>query len=186
MKKLLIFATGLLLMAITLQVQGQTYKTRDGYVYFNPNKDQDHKDYAAATKEGTGVLRVETSEVAFLVQMKTFHFNNALLEEHFNENYLHSDKYPNATYKGKLVGFTKDMLAKDGVYNLTSEGQVTMHGATKDFKAPVKLTVNGKTATFECEFKIKAEDYNIEIPGIVKPKLAEYTPLKANIKFQLN
>ena len=50
MKKLLIFATGLLLMAITFQVQGQTYKTRDGYVYFNPNKDQDHKDYAAATK----------------------------------------------------------------------------------------------------------------------------------------
>ena len=118
--------------------------------------------------------------------MKTFHFNNALLEEHFNENYLHTDKFPNATFKGKLTGFNKEQLTKDGVYNISSEGQVTLHGVTKNFSSPVVLEVKGKVATFNCVFKIKAEDYNIDIPGLVKPKLSEYTPLEATIKFQLN
>jgi hypothetical protein len=166
--------------------QAQTYKTRDGNIFFNPNKDQTKKDYASNSKEATAVLKVETSEVALLVPMKTFHFNNALLEEHFNDNYLHSDKFPNATYKGKLNGFNKDMLTKDGVYNISSEGQITLHGVTKNFSSPVKLEVKGKTATFNCVFKIKAEEYNIDIPGLVKPKLADETPLAASITFPLN
>ncbi len=184
MKKLILVAFALIF--ITNLIDAQTYKTRDGYIFFNPNKDQSHKDYAAASKEGTAVLKVETSEVALLVPMKTFHFNNALLEEHFNENYLHTDKIPNATFKGKLIGFTKDQLAKDGVYNISSEGTVTLHGVTKDFKSPVKLEVKGKVATFYCVFKIKAEEYNVIIPDLVKPKLSEQTPIEATIKFQLN
>ncbi len=177
-----------LVLAISSVVimNAQTYKTRDAYIGFNPNKDQSHKDYAAASREATAVLKVETAEVALLVPMKTFHFNNALLEEHFNENYLHTDKIPNATYKGKLNGFTKDLLAKDGTYTLSSDGQVTLHGVTKDFKNSVKLVVSGKTATFYCDFKVKAEDYKIDVPGIVKPKLADETPINTVIKFQLN
>lgn len=184
MKKtiLLIF----LLATVVFTNYAQTYKTRDGAIFFNPNKDQSHKDYAAVSKEGTAVLKVETSEVALLVSMKTFHFNNALLEEHFNENYLHTNKFPNATFKGKLIGFSAAQLTKDGVYNISSEGQVTMHGVTKDFKAPVKLTVKGKSASFDCDFKLKAEDHNIDIPSLVKPKLSEYTPISATIVFQLN
>ena len=184
MKKFALLALSLIL--ITSMITAQTYKTRDGYVYFNPNKDLTHKDYEAASKEGTGILKVETSSVAFLVPMKTFHFNNALLEEHFNENYLESNTYPDARFQGTLIGFNKDQLTKDGVYNMSSEGKVTMHGVTKDFKAPVKLEVKGKTATFYCNFKIKAEEHNIKIPGLVKPKLADETPINATIKFQLN
>lgn len=184
MKKLIVFA--LILFSLSTTIQAQAYKTRDGIIYFNPNKDQAKKDYAADSKEATAVMKVETGEVALLVPMKTFHFNNALLEEHFNENYLHTDKYPNATYKGKLIGFTKDMLTKDGAYKIKSEGQVGLHGVTKNFSAPVTLEVKGKTATFHCVFRIKAEDYNIDIPGLVKPKLADETPLDANIVFQLN
>ncbi len=184
MKKILLLALSFILLANL--INAQTYKTRDGYVYFNPNKDLTHKDYEASSKEGTAIFKVETSDVAFLVPMKTFHFNNALLEEHFNENYLESNKYPDARFAGKLIGFNKDQLTKDGVYHFSSEGKVTMHGVTKDFKAPVKLEVKGKTATFYCNFKIKAEDHNIGIPGLVKPKLADLTPIDATIKFQLN
>jgi hypothetical protein len=107
MKKLLL--TSLFLFLAAMAIQAQTYKTRDGNIYFNPNKDQGNREYSALSKEATAVLKVETAEVALLVPMKSFHFNNALLEEHFNENYLHTDKYPNGTYKGKLIGFTKDM-----------------------------------------------------------------------------
>ena len=184
MKKLIL---AIILVALTiLAAQSQTYKTRDGNIYFNPNKNQGNKEYAALTKEATAVLKVETSEVALLVPMKSFHFNNALLEEHFNENYLHTNKFPNGTYKGKLIGFDKAMLTKDGVYNLSSEGTVDMHGVTKPFKSPVILTVKGGVATFECKFTVKATDHNIEIPDLVKPKLMEATPLDATISFKMN
>lgn len=176
----------LLVLGSALFVQAQTYKTRDGNIYFNPNKNQGNKEYSALSKEATAVLKVETSEVALLVPMKSFHFNNALLEEHFNENYLHTNKYPNGTYKGKLIGFDKSMLAKDGEYKLSSEGKVELHGVTKDFKSPVTLTVKGGTATFKCDFPVKAADYNIEIPELVKPKLLESTPLNAVITFKMN
>lgn len=184
MKKITLLA--LLFIFISNLIIAQTYKTRDANIFFNPNKDQSHKDYASASKEGTAVLKVETSEVALLVPMKTFHFNNALLEEHFNENYLHTNKFPNATFKGKLIGFSKDQLTKDGVYKMSSEGQVTLHGITKNFKAAVKMEVKGKSCTFTCNFKIKAEDYGIDIPALVKPKLSDETPIDAIILFQLN
>lgn len=185
MKKITLLFT-LLFIILSNIVVAQTYKTRDASIYFNPNKDQSHKDYASVSKEGTAVLKVETNEVALLVPMKTFHFNNALLEEHFNENYLHTNKFPNATFKGKLIGFNKDQLAKDGVYNISSEGQVTLHGVTQNFKAPVKMEVKGKTATFTCNFKIRADQYAIDIPALVKPKLSDETPIDAIIVFQLN
>jgi len=183
MKKILLAA---LMTIVVFGLNAQTYKTRDGNIYFNPNKNQSSKEYAALSKEATAVLNADKSEVALLVPMKSFHFNNALLEEHFNENYLHTNKYPNGTYKGKLVGFDKAMLAKDGEYKLSSEGTVDMHGVQKPFKAPVTLKVKGGVATFVCNFTIKANDHNIEIPDLVKPKLAEATPLDATISFKMN
>ncbi len=147
MKRILLAA---LMTIVVLGLNAQTYKTRDGNIYFNPNKNQSSKEYAALSKEATAVLNADKSEVALLVPMKSFHFNNALLEEHFNENYLHTNKYPNGTYKGKLIGFDKSMLTKDGEYKLSSEGTVDMHGETKPFKAPVTLTVKGGVAKFLC------------------------------------
>lgn len=184
MKKITFLLSAVLLFS--LSVFAQQYKTREGNIYFNPNKNQQSKEYAAQSKEATAILKVETAEVALLVPMKSFHFNNALLEEHFNENYLHTNKYPNGTFKGKLIGFNKSMLEKDGEYKFSSEGTVELHGVTKPFKAPVVLTVKNKVATFKCDFKIKAEDFNIEIPELVKPKLAAETPLEATIPFNLN
>jgi YceI-like domain len=183
MKKLTL--TSLLLICFALIVNAQTYKTRDGNIYFNPNKNQGNKEYAAESKEATAIFKVESAEVALLVPMKTFHFNNALLEEHFNENYLHTNKYPNATYKGKLTGFDKTMLAKDGTYPLSSEGKIEMHGKTQSFNSPVTLTVKGGVAVFYCAFTIKAVDYDISIPALVKPKLSEATPLTATIAFKM-
>lgn len=183
MKKL--FFAALFSVAAFVGANAQSYITRDGNIYFNPNKDQKNKEYAAQTKEATAKFDADKGTVALLVAMKTFHFNNALLEEHFNENYLHTSKIPNATYTGKLVGYEKSMLAKDGVYKMSSEGTVDMHGVKKPFKAPVTMTVKGKSVTFDCAFPIKAGDHAIDIPALVKPKLAEATPLTAKITFKM-
>jgi hypothetical protein len=184
MKKQLIFST--LLIFIAGALFAQTYKTREGVIYFNPNKNPENTEYSAQSKEATALLKVESNEVALLVPMKSFRFNNALLEEHFNENYLHTNKYPNGTYKGKLIGFSKSMLEKDGDYNLKSEGEIELHGVKKAFNSTVVLKVKNKVATFVCNFYVKANDYNIAIPDLVKPKLAESTPLAATIPFKLN
>lgn len=184
MKKNAFFLSVLLLAG--LMAAAQTYRTREGVIYFNPNKNQNSKEYAAQSKEATALLKVETAEVALLVPMKSFHFNNALLEEHFNENYLHTNKFPNGTYKGKLIGFNKSMLEKDGEYKLNSEGTVELHGVSRPFKGVVTLVVKNKVATFTCNFKVKAEDYNIAVPDLVKPKLLDETPLMATIPFKLN
>jgi polyisoprenoid-binding protein YceI len=184
MKKILILTLSIFTLS-TVSVYAQKFTTRDAYIYFNPNKDQTKKDYEAATSQGTAVLNSANGEVALLVAIKTFKFNNALLEEHFNENYLNSDKLPNAKYTGKLNGFDASMLSKDGSYNLTSSGSVTLHGVTKPFSGKVTMVVAGKTVTFTSNFGIKAEDFNIDIPGLVKPKLAETTPVLAKIKFKM-
>lgn len=186
MKKLIVSTFLLFMGALVLNAQtADTYKTRDGNIYFNPNKNQKNKEYAALSKEATAIFKAASGEVALLVPMKTFHFNNALLEEHFNENYLHTNKYPNASYKGKLVGFDKAMLAKDGEYKMSSEGTVELHGVKQSFKAPVTMLVKGKNVTFNCAFNIKAEDYKIDVPALVKPKLADLTPLTATITFKM-
>lgn len=182
MKKILILALSIFALS-TVSAYAQKYTTRDAYIYFNPNKDQSKKDYEAASKQGTAVINVATGEVALLVPIKTFRFNNALLEEHFNENYLHSNKFPNGSYKGQLNGYKPEMLTKNGTYNLSSSGQVTLHGVTKAFSGLVTLTVSGKTATFACNFGVKATDFAIDVPAIVKPKLADVTPVQAKIKF---
>jgi hypothetical protein len=184
MKRFFLLLT--ILLGIFSSLYAQTLQTREGVIFFNPNKNQNSKEYAAESKQATARLNGETGEVALLVPMKSFHFSNALLEEHFNENYLHTNKFPNGTYKGKLIGFNKSMLQKDGDYNLSSEGEIELHGVKKAFKSPVVLKVKNKVATFICNFNIKGEDYNIDIPALVKPKLSEETPLAATIPFKLN
>ena len=184
MKKQIILSA--LFIFIAASLYAQTYRSREGVIFFNPNKNPNNKEYSAQSKEATALLKVESSEVALLVPMKSFRFNNALLEEHFNENYLHTNKYPNGTYKGKLVGFSKSMLEKDGEYKLTSQGEIELHGVKKAFNSPVVLQVKNKVATFICNFHIEAPDYKIEIPDLVKPKLADSTPLAATIPFKLN
>jgi len=183
MKKLILVVAAI--FSFTTFVNAQKYTTRDASVSFNPNKDQSESGYQAKSTGGTAILQADKAQVAFLIPVKTVRFNNSLLEEHFNDNYLETDKYPNATYKGTLSGFTASMLTKDGTYNISSQGQVTMHGTTQPFSAPVKLVVSGKTATFYCNFKIKAASYKIQIPSSVSDKILPATPVSVVIKFAL-
>ena len=182
MKKFIMVMVALL--SCTAFVSAQKYTTRNTSVVFNPNKDQSESGYQAKSTGGSAVL--SGTSVAFLIPIKTCVFNNALLQEHFNDNYLETDKYPNGTYKGTLGGgYAPTMLTKDGTYEITSSGTLTLHGVTKPFSAPVKLVVSGKTATFICNFKVKAADYNIQVPSSVSDKILAATPVTTTIKFAL-
>ena len=127
----------------------------------------------------TCVLNSKTGEIASLALMKGFRFKLALMEEHFNENYMESSQYPKATFKGKVLNFSASKLSSTkSTYDL--EGDLTIHGVTKKIKTKINLSLNSGNITATSNFTVKAEDYKIEIPGLVKDKFAE------NIKITIN
>jgi polyisoprenoid-binding protein YceI len=108
----------------------------------------------------------------FAVLMKGFEFERALMQEHFNENYVESHKFPKGDFKGHVENNGEINYAKDGIYNAKAKGQLTIHGVTKDVETTGKITVkNGKIATV-ADFIVQLSDYSISIPSLVSDKIS--------------
>jgi polyisoprenoid-binding protein YceI len=121
--------------------------------------------------------------MAVLALMKGFRFKVALMEEHFNENYVESSKYPKATFKGKVEGFDASKVTADAkTYTVT--GDLTLHGKTKHVSAPAKISKSGNAITVVGAFDVKPDDFAIEIPSVVSKKVAD--KIKINYSFSLS
>lgn len=143
------------------------------------------EDIDARSDKGTSVLNTATGEVAFSVPIRSFKFDKALMQEHFNENYIESDKYPQATFKGKLT--EKPDVTKNGVYPVNASGIFEVHGVKQNRTITGKLTVNNGAISLTSEFMVACKDHKIEIPTLVFKNIAEtiriqvsaaYTPYK--------
>src|SRR5690606_30611649 len=95
----------------------------------------------AVNNEATSIMNIKTGEVAFAVLVKSFRFQKALMEEHFNENYMESDKFPKATFSGKVLNMETIDLTKNGSYPIEISGDLTIHGVTQNIKTNGVLTV---------------------------------------------
>jgi len=131
----------------------------------------------AAIDKGTG-------QIEFSVLMKGFEFAKALQQEHFNENYVESDKYPKATFKGKLADVSKVKFSTDGSYTVPVSGQLTIHGETKDISTNATITVKGGAVSGHTEFTISLDDYKISIPALVKDKIAKSVKIVVNCNYE--
>lgn len=118
----------------------------------------------------TFVLNPVTGEVASLALMKGFQFEMALMEEHFNENYMETDKYPKAIFRGQIEGFDIKNLTDD-YKDYTIKGKLEVHGKSKDINAGAKITRSGSRITFISDFEVNASDFSIPIPSLIKYKL---------------
>jgi len=145
------------------------------------------EDIEATATNGVSVYNAATGELDFSVPIRGFHFPKALMEEHFNENYMESDKYPKASFKGKIQGHPD--LSKDGTYPVTVVGDFQVHGITQSRTITGNLKVSNGVVTMTSEFMVKCADHHIEIPQIVFHNIAEsirirvsatYTALKNN------
>jgi len=119
----------------------------------------------------TFVLNPATGEIASLALMKGFRFKVALMEEHFNENYIESDLYPKATFKGKIEGFDLSSLTvnpKDFIIR----GKLELHGKSKDISTTARISKSISGVSILSDFSVNASDFNIEIPSLVKSKLS--------------
>jgi hypothetical protein len=160
----------LLLSAMNLSAQ-DIYFTRTGKIDFHAGTTVE--DIDATNNEVASVLDITKWEVAFNVLIKSFHFRRTLMEEHFNENYLESTKYPKAVFKGKIVNNGKVNFNANGSYATHVEGDITIHGVTKTISAPATFIIEGKSIKAYASFSVKAQDFKIEIPGVVADKISK-------------
>ena len=140
------------------------------------------EDIEAENKASLGVLDTKTGNFSVRVPITEFKFKSTLMEDHFNENYMESEKYPNATFKGVI----KDPinLGKDGVYKVTADGDFETHGVVQKRQIPLTITVAKGVVTYTSEFKVKLEDHQIKVPTVVFAKIAEVIDVKLNGELQ--
>ena len=120
----------------------------------------------------------------FAVLIKGFEFKKALMQEHFNENYLESDKFPKATFKGKIVNNSDVNYKKDGTYKVKTKGQLTIHGVTKEVEADGTIEVKGGKIVGTSTFNVNPEDYKISIPNLVRDKIAKQIKVTVKADYQ--
>lgn len=149
----------------------QKVYTKNGSVSFFSKSPLEN--ISADNNQVMSVLNQQTGEMQFSILIKSFRFKKALMEEHFNENYLESDKYPKATFKGVVNNLSKINLAKDGSYSVQVSGDLTIHGVTNKVTAPGTITVKSGVANASGKFSVKLADYKVEIPKLVKDNIAE-------------
>ena len=174
MKKFIFVLFALVAMTATVSAQqGAKYFTRDGKVKFDATSANSPEKIEALSKTATCVLDVQSGNMQWAVLLKGFKFEKALMEEHFNENYVESNKYPKATFNGRITNLSEVNFAKDGTYNAVVTGQMTLHGVTKEITTNGAITVSGGKVNVNAGFTLTLADYNIDVPSLVSDKLAK-------------
>lgn len=178
---------GTILMLCFLVANGiysQKKMTRTGEIKFEASMPA-FEEIAGTNYTVSCILDELTGDFAALALVKAFKFKAPLMEEHFNENYMESSKFPKATFKGKIANFdAKKLSAKKTEYDV--EGDLTIHGVTKKIKTKLALVSNAGKITATSSISIKPQDYNIEIPNLVKDKIAENVKVSMNFILEAN
>lgn len=150
----------IVLLGLTFQAEAQKLITRTGTATFYSKAKLE--DISAENKQLTMLINTASQAIAVKVPIRSFEFEKALMEEHFNENYLESEKFPEATFSGKISENTPVDWKKDGTYEVTVEGKMTLHGVSKTITEKATITVKGETVSVKCKFQVKLADYGIK------------------------
>ncbi len=175
------FTLLILLSAIGLSSNGQRYMTKDGFISFFSHTPLE--DIKAENNQVASVVDISSGEIVFQVLIKSFHFERALMEEHFNENYMESVKFPKSTFKGKIVNLPEADLKKNGTHEVLVEGDLTIRDITRKVSVKGTLEVLQGGINAEAKFNIAPEDYNIKIPGVVREKIAKSFEVTVKLKY---
>jgi polyisoprenoid-binding protein YceI len=157
--------------------------TKTGYIGFYGHTPME--DIKADNNQVASVLDISTGELVFQVLIKSFHFDRALMEEHFNENYMESDKFPKSSFKGKITNFSSVDYKKNGVYDVTVEGDLTIRDVSNKITAKGTIEVVSGGINANSKFNIGPEDYKINIPGVVREKIAKSLEVTVTMKYSL-
>lgn len=134
----------------------------------------------AVNKGITAILDTQTGTLQFSALIKGFEFEKALMQEHFNENYMESDKFPKANFTGMILENGNVNYSKDGVYQIKVIGKITIHGITHDLETPGKISISKGIPQLSAIFNINLVDYKINIPALVADKIAKQVKVNVN------
>ncbi|MBD0277257.1 MAG: YceI family protein [Bacteroidota bacterium] len=162
--------TGFLFIAATSWSQDK-YFTKSGKIDFYSVTPLE--DIAAKNKSAVSVLDAKTGTLHFSVLIKGFEFKNEEMQEHFNENYMESAKYPKAEFKGQILNNALIDYKKSGSYPVQVKGLLTLHGVTKEVQTTGIVKVDGGSVKAASAFTIQIADYGITIPKLVRDKVAK-------------
>jgi hypothetical protein len=167
-------------LIISLNAQ-ERFFTRSGYVDFFSSTPLE--DIRAINEQVAAFLNTETGQLNFAALMKSFEFKKALMQEHFNENYVESDIYPRAKFSGQILQFNEIDLTAAGTYNVKVAGELSMHGVTRQIETTAEIMVDDGKILAQSTFTVNPEDYNIKIPAAVRKNIAE--SIEVNVRVEL-
>jgi polyisoprenoid-binding protein YceI len=158
-KSLLIFAFS----AIAGLSQAQVFKTSAGNISFKSKTAIE--EFSATNAQVEAAIAPAKNQMQFRVPVNGFQFKSALMQKHFQENYMETSRFQYSNFVGKISNIAAVNFTRDGEYAVESVGKLTMHGVTKDITVPGKIVVKGGNVTLKANFKIKCSDYQIKIPA---------------------
>lgn len=176
----IIFLVSMTLIAL-VGLSQPVYMTRSGQVSFFSATPMENIE--AINNEVSSMLNAETGEIVFAILIKSFHFEKALMEEHFNENYMESDRLPKSTFQGRITNLTSIDFKKEGSYPVTVEGDLTIHGVKQHITSSGTVTVGSGKISINASFPVKLADYKVERPSLVADKIAESIDVKVRCQY---
>lgn len=180
MQKLILMALVVLSTAVSLSAQ--KYFTREGKITFTSEAPVEKIE--AVNQSATAVIDAASGRLEFAVLIKAFQFEKALMQEHFNENYMESDTYPKATFKGQIEDAETVDWETDGSYTIQVSGDLTIHGITQKLTAPASIVIKDGTPTASTDFTVAVADHEIEIPSVVADNIAKEVAVHVEVALQ--
>jgi hypothetical protein len=176
MKRLILLV---LLSGFSASAFTQKYISEKSFVSFYSHALME--DIKAENKKATSLFNSETGDIAFSITMKDFKFPKSLMQQHFNEKYVESEKFPKGTFQGKVTGFKPGV---DGTQQVNAQGKLTIHGVTRDIDVPGTIDVQGKKLQMKSKFMVKVADYGIAIPQLVFQNIAEEVEVTVDFSYK--
>ncbi len=174
----------LILFVITLSSFSQQYITRDGITEFDGSKAA-FEPIKAKNNSSISIIDIENGGIAALIYIKDFNFRLGLMQEHFNENYLDSNKFPKSTFEGDIKDFDFNKLTND-FKNYYIQGKLTIKGVTQIVNTEAQLRLIDEKLELKCNFNILLSDFKIKIPRVVFKKIDEKVKINLNFKYEKN
>lgn len=173
----------LLLIGVVGQAAAQKYYSKTGDITFSsktPLEDIEAESHTAST-----VMDLESGKIQWAVLIKSFEFEKALMQEHFNENYMESNTYPKAKFAGKIADVDALDLGKDGSTDVVITGELNIHGVSQQITTNASFDVKGGKIIGTSQLKIAVADYGIEIPSVVKDNIAKEITIKIHAQYEV-
>lgn len=181
MQRISFLFCGLLLLTAGASAQGKFY-TKQGYIAFDATAGAEK--VQATNNAAICVLDAATGALQFSILLKGFEFEKALMQEHFNENYAESDKFPKCEFRGQVLDNNEVVYTRDGSYNVHVKGMLTLHGETREVVTEAKLTVKDGKIQAVAQFELALADYHIAIPSLVKDKVSDHPRVRIDCSLQ--